>query len=72
VEATAGSVHIYGRSLAGDLQAIRQMTGVCPQYNVLFLCLTVHEHLLFFGKIKGLYGHRLHDSVDRVINEVIY
>eukprot|EP01037_Dinobryon_pediforme_P018774 gene18774-19080_t len=70
VEATAGTVMIYGRSLKTDLQAIRQMTGVCPQHNVLFYSLTVQEHLFFFGKVKGLTGIHLRNAVDRVLVEV--
>ena len=72
VEATAGTVMIYGRSLKTDLQAIRQMTGVCPQHNVLFYSLTVQEHLFFFGKVKGLTGIHLRNAVDRVLVEVSY
>ena len=64
-------MRIYGRSLKDDLHAIRQMTGVCPQHNVLFFSLTVQEHLFFFGKIKGLVGTALHDAVDKVLVEVI-
>ena len=71
IEATAGTVRIYGRSLKDDLHAIRQMTGVCPQHNVLFFSLTVQEHLFFFGKIKGLMGRKLHDAADKVLLEVM-
>jgi ABC-type multidrug transport system ATPase subunit len=70
VEATGGEVSIYGNSLADDLLTIRQMTGVCPQHNVLFPSLTVQEHLRFFGKIKGLRGKRLQDDVDHLIEDV--
>lgn len=70
VEATSGDVNIYGYSLRSDLSAIRQITGLCPQLNVLFSYLTVDEHLRFFGVIKGLTGYQLHEAVDKVIQEV--
>lgn len=31
---------------------IRQMTGVCPQQDVLFDLLSVKEHLQFFATVK--------------------
>jgi len=30
---------------------IRKSLGLCPQHNVLFDTLTVHEHLTFFAKV---------------------
>lgn len=70
LEATSGEVSIYGQSLRWELPAIRQMTGICPQHNVLFPLLTVQEHLRFFGKVKGIYGVKLRETVDSVIAEV--
>lgn len=70
IRPTKGVVNIYGNDLNDDLHRIRQITGVCPQHNVLFPSLTVSEHLLFFGCIKGLSGSKLHNDVDKVIAEV--
>jgi len=70
IEATSGTVSIYGRDLKTQLQTIRQMTGICPQHNVLFPTLTVCEHLRLFGCIKGLSGRELHEAVDRIVEEV--
>ena len=70
LEATAGDVSIYGRRLATDLPTIRQMTGICPQHNVLVPCLTVCEHLTLFGNIKGLYGTTLSIAIDAILGEV--
>jgi ABC-type multidrug transport system ATPase subunit len=46
------------------------LTGICPQQNVLFPSLTVREHLRFFGSIKGLYGKKLQEEVERMIADV--
>ena len=51
IEMTSGSINIYNKNLSSDLQLIRQLTGICPQQNVLFLNLTVQEQLLFLGVI---------------------
>lgn len=36
------------------MDGVRASLGLCPQHNVLFDDLTVREHLIFFGKLKGL------------------
>lgn len=69
-EATSGNVSIYGRRLDTELQTIRQMTGLCPQHNVLVPCLTVCEHLQLFGRIKGITGHALRAAIDNILSEV--
>uniref|UniRef100_A0A4W2CGI7 ABC transporter domain-containing protein n=1 Tax=Bos indicus x Bos taurus TaxID=30522 RepID=A0A4W2CGI7_BOBOX len=53
---TAGSVTIYNKNLSEmqDLEEIRKITGVCPQFNVQFDTLTVKENLRLFAKIKGI------------------
>ena len=28
--------------------------GVCPQYNVLWDTLTISEHILFYGQLRGM------------------
>ena len=33
---------------------IRKSLGLCPQHNMLFVDLTVIEHLIFFGMLKGV------------------
>lgn len=35
-----------------DMDQIRQMTGVCPQHDILFDNLTPKEHLEFFAAVK--------------------
>jgi len=54
IRATGGESWIWGNSLSNDLQNIREITGICPQQNVLFPFLTVEEHLYFFCRLKGV------------------
>lgn len=70
IEMTSGSIMIYNKSLSDELQSIRQITGICPQQNVLFLNLTVIEQLSFFGKIKGLFGDYLIREVNKLVEDV--
>ena len=36
------------------MDQVRQSLGLCPQHNMLFEDLTVREHLVFFGMLKGM------------------
>ena len=68
--ATEGDCIIYGHSLSRHLTSIRQITGICPQQNVLYPSLTVQEHLKLIGSIKGLSYKTLKDQITSLINDV--
>uniref|UniRef100_A0A8D1DCE8 ATP binding cassette subfamily A member 6 n=1 Tax=Sus scrofa TaxID=9823 RepID=A0A8D1DCE8_PIG len=53
---TEGSVTIYNKNLSEvqDLEEVRKITGVCPQFNVQLDTLTVKENLRLFAHIKGI------------------
>jgi ABC-type multidrug transport system ATPase subunit len=51
---TSGDCTIYGKSIVHNLMEARESIGICPQHNVLFDCLTVYEHIVFFQRIKGI------------------
>lgn len=70
VPPTSGDSIIWGHRMSIEMPAIRQITGVCPQQNVLFPYLTVKEHLVFFGKTKGFYGRKLDTAINDTLTEV--
>lgn len=45
VTPSSGTAFVRGRSLVDDLQAVRNMLGVCPQHDILFPELTAMQHL---------------------------
>eukprot|EP00092_Neocalanus_flemingeri_P060351 GFUD01072319.1.p1 GENE.GFUD01072319.1~~GFUD01072319.1.p1 ORF type:complete len:1563 (-),score=388.51 GFUD01072319.1:54-4385(-) len=51
---SSGSAMINGHSINGSLDKVRESLGLCPQHNMLFEDLTVREHLVFFGMLKGM------------------
>ncbi|XP_041580770.1 ATP-binding cassette sub-family A member 6 isoform X1 [Vulpes lagopus] len=69
---TEGSVTIYNKNLSEmqDLEEIRKITGVCPQFNVQFDMLTVKENLRLFAKIKGIQPHEVEQEVQRILLEL--
>ena len=53
-----------------DLERIHQSMGVCPQHDVLWDDLTAREHLLFYGRLKGLSGSTLTTEIANVLQDV--
>ncbi|KAL4471570.1 hypothetical protein ABPG74_008463 [Tetrahymena malaccensis] len=51
---TSGSVVVNNYSLSEDLEQIRQIIGICPQFDILWDDLTGLEHLALFARIKGM------------------
>ena len=52
------------------MPSIRHEHGVCLQQDVLFLELTVHDHLRMFAVLKGVADADLRQAVDQAIAEV--
>lgn len=53
---TSGQVLIDGFNIDTHPAEARRRVGFCPQFDVLFERLTVHEHLYFYGLVKGARG----------------
>ena len=53
-EPTAGEMKVGGLDLKYDMDELRKMLGVCPQHNILWDDITVHEHLYIFSLFKGM------------------
>ncbi len=53
---TNGSATIYGSPVAeiAEGSEMKQLVGICPQFNIIFDVLTVEEHLKIFAAIKGI------------------
>lgn len=53
---TNGTATIYGSPVAeiAEGSEMKQLVGICPQFNIIFDVLTVEEHLKIFAAIKGI------------------
>lgn len=49
---------------------MHQSMGFCPQYNVLFDMLTVREHIMFYGQLKGLSRDEAHAEMIQMLTAV--
>ncbi|CEG41294.1 atp-binding cassette superfamily [Plasmopara halstedii] len=67
---TSGDATFRGMSICRDMDLIRESLGICFQHDVLFEELTVEEHLIFFGRIKGYTPNELDEVITRQIREV--
>jgi len=66
---TAGQVQILGNDVttAHGLEEAYQVLGVCPQIDPLWEFLTGREHLLFFGRVKGVPEAELNARVNNLL-----
>jgi ABC-type multidrug transport system ATPase subunit len=60
---TSGEVFMGGYDLYSEMSMVYPMMGVCAQFDLLWENQTGREHMLFFGRIKGLKGKELEDAV---------
>ncbi|ETO60198.1 hypothetical protein F444_21574 [Phytophthora nicotianae P1976] len=67
---SSGDAKYRGLSLNEDMEEIRESLGICFQHDVLFEDLTVEEHLLVFGRVKGYRNEELQTLVDSQIRQV--
>ncbi|CAD7698561.1 unnamed protein product [Ostreobium quekettii] len=70
MEPTSGSALIDGLDITESMDLIYDRMGVCPQHNLLWDTLTGAEHLLFYGRLKGLSGPALKKAVANALNSV--
>jgi len=63
-----GDIIIHGTSVVRHPRTARSSLGVCPQFTAIDSQLTVREHLLIYGRLKGLRnGRELHESIEAVL-----
>lgn len=67
-EPSNGKIYINGRDIVEETKEARKFIGFCPQFNLLFDDLTVHEHLKFFALLKNNYDESEIDDMLQIIN----
>ena len=56
LEPSWGEAWLAGHSLSDDIKEIREITSLCPQFDIYWPDLTIEEHFVIFSIIKGLHG----------------
>uniref|UniRef100_A0A4W5NEE0 Cholesterol transporter ABCA5 n=1 Tax=Hucho hucho TaxID=62062 RepID=A0A4W5NEE0_9TELE len=69
---TDGNASIYGSPVAEIAEGaeMRQLVGICPQFNIIFDVLTVEEHLRIFAAIKGILPSDIDNEVSKVLKDL--
>ncbi|KAJ7920707.1 hypothetical protein B0H13DRAFT_2421286 [Mycena leptocephala] len=62
-----GDVLVNKASVVTDTRAARVSLGVCPQFSAIDAQLSVREHLMIYGRLKGLTGNELKSSIDALL-----
>lgn len=63
-----GAVEVCGHNVQDDPVKVRQVIGYLPEHNPLYLDMYVQEYLRFAGKVHGIRGKQLNDSVANIID----
>lgn len=58
---------INGVSVVHQPRTARSLIGVCPQFNAIDSQLTVRQHLIIYGRLKGLRPGELRDNVESLM-----
>ncbi|XP_054834193.1 ATP-binding cassette sub-family A member 9-like isoform X2 [Eublepharis macularius] len=66
---SAGSATIFKYNITKreDMEEIRKISAVCPQFNVQFEFLTVKENLKTFAKLKGVPSNDVENQVQKLL-----
>ncbi|XP_020292793.1 ATP-binding cassette sub-family A member 5-like [Pseudomyrmex gracilis] len=69
---TTGTALIFGHDVrdSNDMWMIRNMTGVCPQHDILFDLLTPREHLEFFAAVRGIPRPKIQHEVKKTLKDI--
>ncbi|CAN8022180.1 unnamed protein product, partial [Ixodes persulcatus] len=65
-----GKVIVCGIDVAKNTERARENVSFCQQHDVFFSDLTVWEHLMFFGSLKGVQRSVIREKISRVLETV--
>eukprot|EP01133_Synstelium_polycarpum_P012781 gene12781-14996_t len=70
IPSTGGDALVQGYSIRNQMNKVRRTLGVCPQHDILWNNLTVHEHLTIYAALKGVTGKNIAIEATRFATEV--
>lgn len=68
--ATAGKASVFNLDMFGQIEEVRKILGVCPQFDILFDLLTPIEHLQLYCMFKGVPAERVQEEVTKTLKDV--
>ena len=67
---TQGTASVAGYSIHDKIHDIYEHLGFCPQFHGLFPTLTVEEHLVFYGELKGMQPSAINQFVQALTSSL--
>eukprot|EP01128_Nolandella_sp_AFSM9_P010418 TRINITY_DN7197_c0_g1_i1.p1 TRINITY_DN7197_c0_g1~~TRINITY_DN7197_c0_g1_i1.p1 ORF type:complete len:1837 (-),score=357.54 TRINITY_DN7197_c0_g1_i1:66-5192(-) len=67
---TSGAAFVGGYSIVNDIDNVHKIMGLCPQFDILWEDLTCKEHLLFYGRLKGVDPEVEDEHARKLLKEV--
>ena len=68
--ATAGTALYNNFNVLTNMNEFRKSLGICPQHDVLFLNMTVREHLSLFCEFKGVPSDKKEEEIRKTIDDL--
>ncbi len=65
-----GEIRVFGQDIRGNFDKLNEIFGYCPQFDAIFVHLTVYENLEFYATIKGIKPELIHNLVTNMILEM--
>lgn len=70
VAPTSGKFSIKKLSYSKNKRKIQKLIGIVPQEYALYPTMTAYENLIYFGKMYGLRGKELHNSINNFLDNL--
>ncbi|KJE88968.1 ATP-binding cassette sub-family A member 1 [Capsaspora owczarzaki ATCC 30864] len=70
IPATSGTAYVDGYDITTSSNRARDSLGLCPQHDILFDSMTVHEHLDFYASLKGVDKSQLEREITEMISDL--
>ncbi|XP_059176010.1 phospholipid-transporting ATPase ABCA3-like [Physella acuta] len=67
---TSGTALINGFDIRREISEVRSSLGLCPQHDILFDNLTVEEHMIFFGLLKGVPRNQIMPQCSEMLKDM--
>eukprot|EP01047_Picozoa_sp_COSAG01_P024230 COSAG01_NODE_1491_length_10131_cov_5.872508_10_plen_457_part_00 len=67
---SSGQAWLGGKDILSQQDEVRRLIGYCPQHDALLEKLSVREHLVLFGRIKGVAAAELEEFVRAMISNL--
>ena len=67
---SSGEAWLGGKNILSQQDEVRRLIGYCPQHDALLEKLSVREHLVLFGRIKGVAGAELEEFVRTMVSSL--